>query len=247
MQLTMTMRLYTLATCFVCAAMSLETAVAQHPPPPPTAAPVPPPAPVQAQPAHAQPAPPAYQAPAYPPPAYPPPAYPPPSAGYPAYPAPGPYGYPPPGAYAQTPDGRYAQGPQYYGEPRRPRRSRGMMISGIALLAAGYVPPAIIGLGVGMQDREECDCRDALRLLIPIVGPLTLWKPNRDLNVFFNTLMVFDTLIQTTGLVLTIFGIMKYSASADEYSKLKQRTGPRLSFSAMPTPGGAYGGVRLQL
>lgn len=123
-----------------------------------------------------------------------------------------------------------------------------MMIGGIALLAAGYVPSAVIGLGVGMQEREECDCRDALRLLIPIVGPLTLWKPNRDLNVFFNTLMVIDTLIQTTGLVLTIFGIMRYSASAhDEYGKLRRPMAPRLSFSAMPVPGGAYGGLRLQL
>ena len=121
-----------------------------------------------------------------------------------------------------------------------------MMITGIALLAAGYVPPAIIGLGVGTQERSQCDCRDALRLLIPVVGPLTLWKPNRDLNVFFNTLMVFDTLLQTTGLVLTIFGIMKYNASAeDEYGKL--RPPPRLTFAATPTVGGAYAGLRLQL
>jgi hypothetical protein len=124
-----------------------------------------------------------------------------------------------------------------------------MMISGIALLAAGYVPPALIGLGLGTQDRDECDCRDALRLLIPVVGPLTLWKPHRDFNVFFNALMVFDTLIQTTGLVLTIFGIMKYNASAhdDDYGKLRRPTAPKLSFAAMPMPGGAYGGLRLQL
>ncbi|HTU57349.1 MAG TPA: hypothetical protein VMF89_02930 [Polyangiales bacterium] len=238
--------LYTLATCLACFAINLEVAMAQQAPPPPTAAPVPPPAPAQQQAAQPQPAPPAYP----PPPAaagYPPPgayAYPPPGAY--AYPPPG---YPPPpGAYAQ-PGGRYAPGPEYYRDERRerrPRRSRGMMIGGIALLAAGYVPPAIIGLGVGTQERSECDCRDALRLLIPIVGPLTLWKPNRDLNVFFNTLMVFDTLLQTTGLVLTIFGIMKYNASAQdaEYGKLPK---PKLTFAATPTPGGAYAGLRLQL
>ena len=124
-----------------------------------------------------------------------------------------------------------------------------MMIGGIALLAAGYVPPAIIGLGIGTQDRSACDCRDALRLLIPIVGPLTLWKPNRDFNVFFNTLMVFDTLLQTTGLVLTIFGIMKYNASAHdaEYGKLPKPMAPKLTFAATPMPGGAYAGLRLQL
>lgn len=88
---------------------------------------------------------------------------------------------------------QYAPGYDYRTErQRRPRRSRGMMIAGIALLAAGYVPPAIIGLGVGMQERDQCDCRDALRLLIPVIGPLTLWKPNRDLNVFFNTLRVLE-------------------------------------------------------
>jgi|GEM_PF-5482090 len=220
--------------------------MAQQAPPPPTAAPVPPPAPAQQQAAQPQPAPPAYPPPTaaagYPPGSYPPPgayAYPPP--GYP----------PPPGAYAQ-PGGRYAPGPEYYQQDRRerrPRRSRGMMIGGIALLAAGYVPAAIIGLGVGTQERSNCDCRDALRLLIPLVGPLTLWKPHRDFNVFFNTLMVLDTLLQTTGLVLTIFGIMKYSASAHdaEYGKLPKPMTPKLTFAATPTLGGAYAALRLQL
>lgn len=251
MKVTTGTRLYTLATCMACFAINLEVATAQQAPPPPTAAPVPPPAPAQQPAAQPQPAPPAYPPPpaaaGYPPPGYPPGTYPPPGAY--AYPPPG---YPPPpGAYAQ-PGGRYAPGPEYYQQDRRerrPRRSRGMMIGGIALLAAGYVPPAIIGLGVGTQERSNCDCRDALRLLIPIVGPLTLWKPNRDFNVFFNTLMVFDTLLQTTGLVLTIFGIMKYNASAHdaEYGKLPKPMTPKLTFAATPTLGGAYAGLRLQL
>ena len=124
-----------------------------------------------------------------------------------------------------------------------------MMVAGIALFAASYLPSAIIGLGVGTQDRSDCDCRDALRLAIPVVGPLSLWKPHRDLNVLFNTLMVFDTLVQTTGVVLTVFGIIKYSLSAhdEDYGKLRKPTAPRLSFSAAPTPGGAYAGLRLQL
>jgi hypothetical protein len=233
MNVTTRMRVYALATCVVCIAANLETAFAQPAPQPaPTAAPAPPP--VQAQPAPQ----------AYPPPpaaaGYPPPGYPPPQGAY-AYP-------PPPGAYYPPPQGAYAPGPGYYQDQRaqRPRRSRGMMIGGIALLAAGYVPPAIIGLGVGMQERSNCDCRDALRLLIPIVGPLTLWKPNRDLNVFFNTLMVFDTLLQTTGAILTVFGIMRYNASVEDAEYGKQRT-PRLTFSATPTLGGAYAGLRLQL
>jgi hypothetical protein len=121
-----------------------------------------------------------------------------------------------------------------------------MMIAGIALFAGGYLPPAIIGLGVGTQDRHECDCREALRLLIPVAGPLTLWKPNKDLNFFFNTLMVFDSLVQTAGVVLTVFGILRYneSARAEELGKLRK---PQLTFGATPIPGGAYGSLRLQL
>lgn len=100
---------------------------------------------------------------------------------------------------------------------------------------------------MGTQDRKECDCRDALRLLIPLVGPLTLWQPNKDLNFFFNTLMVIDSLVQTTGVVLTVFGILRYNQSAqdaDEYGRLRK---PALSFGATPLPGGAYGSLRLQL
>jgi hypothetical protein len=124
-----------------------------------------------------------------------------------------------------------------------------MMIAGIALLAAGYVPPAMIGLAVGTQPRDKCDCRDALRLLIPIGGPLTLWKPNEDLNVFFNGLMLIDSLMQTTGLVLTIFGVIRYNESAreDEYGALHPKKKPALSFGAAPTPGGVVGTLRLQL
>jgi hypothetical protein len=131
-------------------------------------------------------------------------------------------------------------------EAERPRRSRGMLIAGVALFAGGYVPPAIIGLGLGTQDRKECDCRDALRLLIPVAGPLTLWKPNKDLNFFFNSLMVLDSLVQTAGVVLTVFGIIKYNESAqnEELGRLRE---PRLTYGITPLPGGAYGGLRLQL
>lgn len=283
-------RVFGVATCFVCLALSAASAGAQlRPATPPKAAPAAPPkAPASAQPAPAQPAatpaqvapaPAPAAAPADPPPTAaqpapqqlpPPPAaqpqYPPPAAGY-AYPPPGTYppGAYPPGAY---PPGAYAY-PGTYPPPqyapaydrraereriraerraeRRNRPSRGMLIAGAALFAGGYLPPAIIGLGIGTQDRSQCDCREALRLLIPIAGPLTLWKPNKDFNFFFNTLMVLDSLVQTTGVVLTVFGIMRYNQSVREAELGKVRKHPALTFGATPLPGGAYGSLRLQL
>jgi hypothetical protein len=131
--------------------------------------------------------------------------------------------------------------------PRRPRRSRGLLIAGSILFAVSYVPPALIGLAVASQPREQCDCRDALRLLVPIVGPVMMWKPDRDFNFFFNALMVIDTVMQVAGATMLVIGIIRYSASAQDDPQANKHTGPQLSFSAMPTPGGAYGALRLQL
>lgn len=169
------------------------------------------------------------------------------------YPPPAGYAYPPgtypPGVYPLAP-GSVQQAPGDARladcEPRRPRRSRGMLITGLAVFAGGYLPPAIIGLGFGTQDRSECDCGDALRLLIPVAGPLTLLKPNKDLNFFFNTLLVFDSLIQTAGVVFTTFGILRYNESAQD-EELDRPRKPALSFGATPLPGGAYGSLRLRL
>ena len=122
-----------------------------------------------------------------------------------------------------------------------------MMIAGIALFGATYIFPAMVGVVLASETRDTCDCRDGYRMLIPVAGPLTLLHSDGDYRAL-NGLLITDAVLQGAGLVLTIFGIMRYIASGheeDEYSLEHPR--PAWSFNAAPMPGGAYGALRLRL
>jgi hypothetical protein len=122
-----------------------------------------------------------------------------------------------------------------------------MMIAGLVLFGVSYVFPAMVGIAVGSEKRDSCDCKDAYRMLIPVAGPLTLLHGDSDYRAF-NGLLVTDAVLQGAGMVLTIFGIMRYIASAreaDDYS-LEHPRSP-WSFDVAPAPGGAYGALRLRL
>jgi len=52
--------------------------------------------------------------------------------------------------------------------------------------------------------------------------------------------------LQSAGIVLTVFGIIKYASSAaevDDYGRLT----PKLSWGAAPLPGGGYAALQLRL
>jgi hypothetical protein len=123
-----------------------------------------------------------------------------------------------------------------------------MMIAGLVLFGVSYVFPAMVGIAIGSEKRDSCDCRDAYRMLIPVAGPLTLLHGDSDYRAF-NGLLVTDAVVQGAGLLLSIFGIMRYVASAhaqDDYS-LEHPRSP-WSFNATPLPGGgAYGALRVRL
>lgn len=121
------------------------------------------------------------------------------------------------------------------------------MIGGIVMFGVSYLVPAIIGGGVGSLKDDECDCNEAFRLMIPIAGPVTLLHRGSDYTAF-NALMITDTILQTAGIVLTVFGIIRFAKSApqDEYDDAKLRE-PRFDFAALPTPGGGVATLRLRL
>jgi hypothetical protein len=83
-------------------------------------------------------------------------------------------------------------------------------------------------------------------MLIPVVGPLTLLHGDRDYRAF-NGMLVTDAVLQGAGVLLTIFGVMRYMASANEDPYALAPPHPAWSFDAAPMPGGAYGALRLRL
>ena len=122
-----------------------------------------------------------------------------------------------------------------------------MMIGGIVMFGVSYLVPAIIGGAVGSLEDDECDCNEAFRLMIPIAGPVTLLHSGRDYTAF-NALMIMDTVLQSAGIVLTVFGIIRFvnSGQESEYDEAKLRE-PRFDFAALPTPGGGIATLRLKL
>ena len=122
-----------------------------------------------------------------------------------------------------------------------------MMIGGIVLFGVSYLVPAVIGGAVGSLERDDCDCHDAYRMFIPVVGPLTLLHNERKYNPL-NAVLITSTVLQSAGVVLTVFGILRYAASAqaeedEEYGRLT----PNLSWMATPIPGGGYAALNLRL
>ena len=118
-----------------------------------------------------------------------------------------------------------------------------MMIAGIVLFGVSYVPPAFIGGLVAGVDRDVCDCRDASRMFIPVVGPLTLLHDSSEYSAL-NALLVFDSIAQSAGVVLTVFGIIRWSKSQDP--ELAKLTEPGWDWVATPVPGGAQTALRLR-
>jgi hypothetical protein len=118
----------------------------------------------------------------------------------------------------------------------------GMMIAGIALFGASYLAGAISGSVIGSLEDNECDCDDAYRMFIPIAGPLTLLnQSHNDARGLINGLLITDTVLQSAGLVLTIFGIIRFANSGqDEDDEVMLRPAPFM-IGAAPLPGG--GGV----
>lgn len=121
-----------------------------------------------------------------------------------------------------------------------------MMIAGIVLFAASYVPPAIIGGLVGNLDDEQCDCNDAFRMWIPVVGPLTLLHEDKDYEAL-NALLIMDTIAQGAGLALTIFGVMRYIASGRSEEEPFASTRRGLHLELKPSWRGAQAALTLRL
>jgi hypothetical protein len=116
------------------------------------------------------------------------------------------------------------------------------------MLGVTYIAPVAIGGVVGSFDESYCDCRDAYRMFIPIAGPLMLLHGGRRYSEL-NGLLITTTVLQSAGLVLTIFGIIRYAASAqaaEDYEAYGRLT-PNLSWMATPVPGGGYAALSLRL
>jgi hypothetical protein len=204
--------------------------------------------------------PPPQQQPGYPPPQQQP-GYPPPQQPQ-AYPPPQQQGYPPPQGYAQPPG--YPPQPypaQPYAAPQRndqeygrvqryqrpPRRSKGLLIAGPIVLGASYLFTAYVGLLMLSGDYEmdpgtycvNCDTVGS-RLLIPILGPW-IAMPEAD-GQDGKTVVALMGLAQAAGLIMTIAGIARYSATNPDRATAANRN--RLQFAFVPTrDGGGLGMV----
>jgi len=154
---------------------------------------------------------------------------------------------PPPAGTAPAPPSVQPVGQAYDNErstastPAKKRRKIGLMIAGIAVFGAGYV-------GAAATYALNSDVLDAT-LLIPLAGPwITLGSVNWD-NVtesdrtIDQVVIVMQGLLQGTGLVLSIIGISKYSASAHE-DKAETDSVRSLTLQLAPTPGGVLAAVR---
>ena len=150
-----------------------------------------------------------------------------------------PAGYPsPPPAYGQPPPGYYPPPP--YGwpgyPPRRPRRAKGLLIAGPIVLGATYAFTALVGLSISADDVDCSNCRTVgHRLLVPVLGPwLAIPAVDSSEGRTWTALLGFA---QATGVILTVIGISRYSASVSEEGFASR--GLHLAF--LPRAGGGFG------
>jgi hypothetical protein len=115
------------------------------------------------------------------------------------------------------------------------------MIAGFAVLGAGYVASAL-SYALGSSFYKPT-------LVIPIAGPWIAlgnspWETvNMTLRPVDQAAMVLQGLLQATGLLLSVIGIARYSASSDAAA----RTAPNVEFGFVPAPTGIQTVLRLQL
>lgn len=109
-----------------------------------------------------------------------------------------------------------------------------------------YLVPAMMGGVIGSIDKGDCDCHDANRMFIPIVGPLTLLHSDSDYNPL-NALLIMTTVLQSVGALMTVLGIIRYAESAEDDDYEMGRLTRSLRIVAAPVPGGAYAGLNLRL
>jgi hypothetical protein len=99
--------------------------------------------------------------------------------------------------------------------------------------------------GAAFASSDECDCREAYKLLIPIGGPLLLIEGDNE--PIGNAALVFDSVAQTAGLLLAIIGIARFAASGSDNPEPALRVAPHLTLDATPIPGGAYTSLKWKL
>ena len=133
----------------------------------------------------------------------------------------------------------------YSNAPRqRHRRRIGLLIAGLAVFGGGYV--GSVGTYAVSSNRHKPT------LLIPVAGPWialsTLpWDTvNKTLRPLEQAAIVVQGLAQATGLVLSIIGIARYSASLHEVDA-SARSAPSVEFGLLPAPGGPHAVLRVQL
>lgn len=99
--------------------------------------------------------------------------------------------------------------PASYPYPTQPppaRPSKGMMVTGIAILGGSYLFSAVVG--AALFDQDNCgDCSDvAPFMFIPVLGPFLAIKPAEgDAG-----LLALLGVVETVGAGLTIGGIIRY-------------------------------------
>ncbi len=155
---------------------------------------------------------------------------------YPAQPGPdGSYAQPPAG-YQPTPSPMYQPAPTYpppvYTQPyvsgRPVRPSRGLMITGISILAGSYLIATSVGVGLLDEDHRDCrQCRDvAPWLFVPVVGPFIGMSQTHN----GEWALWFLGMVEVVGTALTVGGIVRY--------KRTQRAAEMQGFSSWALPGG---------
>jgi hypothetical protein len=115
----------------------------------------------------------------------------------------------PPAQYVPPPPPGYAPsypGSAYRPAAPRPHVSKGLMITGIAVLGGSYLIAALTG-AILIDDNDCRDCRDVGALLfIPVAGPFAAIGPAEDGR---GVLALFGV-VQLAGLGMMIGGIVRY-------------------------------------
>jgi hypothetical protein len=127
-----------------------------------------------------------------------------------------------------------------YVETPEPRRSRALMLTGWLLFGVSYSVPAIGGAIVGTADGLHFGGKEALRLLIPVAGPLTLLGPEAGRSVP-HAILISDAVAQLTGIVMGVVGVVGYLGGAPDESgdARAARAMPVFNVSVVPLQGGA--------
>lgn len=136
----------------------------------------------------------------------------------------------------------YDGGPVPQGARVVSRSRSGLIAGGASMFGSAWFTSLIVGLSVSDSRYASSDEKALGWLAIPVVGPLITGAALRDVSSSGWTLIIFDTLLQSGGLAMLIYGMTHPAQYLSYDAPRAAQRGPRWSFvpGTAAGPGGTF-------